>query len=370
MSSGELRIPFGLKDGAFYRAHEVENGRACGCNCPACKHPLIAANNGTKVIPHFRHATDSDCMEGFFKSVLLAAKDTVLQAGHLTLPGFEETVKDYAFSKIYQKQVSIPYYEVQAEKVDTDISEHHLHADVALWVKGHRLLVIFEISGRATSSKTRELRQAKQPSIAIDLSDLDIKVINDSQQFLFEVLSSPANRRWIYSPRGEHAVKQARLELETEEQQDRAASVATENERMRLLAEARQHAAEAKPVETIGPTSRLVMGQGPLLNPKVIIDNPARRTLVAERALAISASYKLVFNGPGGKGQECGRCYMASPSDAEQCLYCGSADQLSPLLITADLAKTIIHRLRSSTRPDKSVDAVPRLIAVSDGIDG
>lgn len=50
MSDG-ARIPFGEREGALYRAHEVDNGLACSCRCPACRHPLIAANRGTKVTP-------------------------------------------------------------------------------------------------------------------------------------------------------------------------------------------------------------------------------------------------------------------------------------------------------------------------------
>ena len=105
----------------LYRAHEVDNGLACSCRCPACRHPLIAANRGTKVIPYFRHAADSDCVEGFLKGVLLKAREIVQEAQRLLVPAFEETVRDYAYSKVYTRQVKLLAVEAARMEVESTI---------------------------------------------------------------------------------------------------------------------------------------------------------------------------------------------------------------------------------------------------------
>lgn len=52
--SGNM-IPFGERDGLLYQADEVANGLGCQCVCPECQRALVAANEGTKVLPYFRH---------------------------------------------------------------------------------------------------------------------------------------------------------------------------------------------------------------------------------------------------------------------------------------------------------------------------
>ncbi|TBW33675.1 hypothetical protein E0E54_16225 [Azotobacter chroococcum] len=356
MSYG-ARIPFGDREGTLYRAHEVDNGLACRCLCPACRHPLIAANRGTKVIPYFRHAVDSDCVEGFLKGVLMKAEDVVMQAKRLILPEFDETVRDYAYSKVYAKQVKLPAAEVLAEEVKTPFDEGGMHADLALWVKGHRLLVVFEVAGRATSGKIRPLREARQASIVIDLSGLELKTIHDHEAFQYEVLGNPGNRRWLYSPRGERAVKKARQELKALlEEREAEAIRAKEKEHLPQLAKASRQS--GMPTSTSEPELTVM----PKL--QATMDHAELQARLRERILAISDSYRQVLVQAGGRAKECGRCLMASPVTEAHCPYCGETSQFSPLEINEYLASTILHRLRCTTRPDRSLERAPRLLTL------
>jgi len=88
----ETKIPFGERDGALFRAYEVENGLRCRCICPGCQQPLNAANNGEKVIPHFRHVKSNDCVDGFREGVRRAAVALIAQRKQLMLPARIETV--------------------------------------------------------------------------------------------------------------------------------------------------------------------------------------------------------------------------------------------------------------------------------------
>lgn len=360
MSYG-ARIPFGECEGTLYRAHEVDNGLACGCLCPACRHPLIAANRGTKVIPYFRHAADSDCVEGYLRGVLLKAREIVLEAQRLLLPAFEEVIKDYAYSKVYTRQVKLPAAEVVAERIEAPFDEDGLQADLALWVKGRRLLVIFGVAGRSISSKLKPLRDTRQASMVVDLCRLELKTIHDPEAFRFEVLGNLNNRRWVYSPRGEQAVRKAREALEAEEARDLEAIQAKEQAWQRQLQEARREPAAVLPgvaePQPVAPPIPLVS------SPALPQDRTAMQARLSERAQAIADSYRQVLTQAGGLARECAGCLMASPPSEGPCPHCGGADQFSPLEVTEYLASTILHRLRCTTRPDRSLERVPQLLS-------
>lgn len=360
MSYG-ARIPFGEREGALHRADEVDNGLACGCRCPACRHPLIAANRGTKVIPYFRHAADSDCVEGFLKGVLLKAREIVRDAQRLLVPAFDETVRDYAYSKVYTRQVKLPATEVSAERIEAPFEEAGLQADLALWVKGRRLLVVFGVAGRSISGKLKPLRETRQASMVVDLCGLELKTIHDPEAFRFEVLGNPDNRRWVYSPRGEQAVRKAREALEAEEARDLEVIRAKEQAWQRQLQEASREPAAVLPGAA---EPRPMASPMPLVtSPALPQDRTAMQAQLNQRALAIADSYRQVLTQAGGLARECARCLMASPPSEEPCPHCGEADLFAPLVVTEYLASTILHRLRCSPRPDLSLERVPRLLS-------
>ncbi|MGK8478688.1 hypothetical protein [Stutzerimonas stutzeri] len=87
----ETKIPFGERDGILFRAYEVDNGLRCRCICPGCKQPLNAANNGEKVVPHFRHAKSNDCFDGFREGARRAAVALIAQRKQLMLPALIES---------------------------------------------------------------------------------------------------------------------------------------------------------------------------------------------------------------------------------------------------------------------------------------
>lgn len=87
----ENKIPFGERDGTLFRSHEVDNGLRCGCICPGCRQLLNAANNGEKVVPHFRHAQSNDCTDGVREGVRRAAVALIVQHKGISLEGTFKT---------------------------------------------------------------------------------------------------------------------------------------------------------------------------------------------------------------------------------------------------------------------------------------
>ena len=60
-------------------------------------------------------------MEGFLKGVLLKAREIVQEAQRLLVPAFEETVRDYAYSKVYTRQVKLLAVEAARMEVESTI---------------------------------------------------------------------------------------------------------------------------------------------------------------------------------------------------------------------------------------------------------
>ena len=86
-------IPWGERDGRMYLAHEVENGKRCGCLCPACRYPLVAANKGRKQAPHFRHAAAQSCEHGRSEGIRRAAVQLIAERNALLLPSYQKELR-------------------------------------------------------------------------------------------------------------------------------------------------------------------------------------------------------------------------------------------------------------------------------------
>lgn len=88
--SGNM-IPFGERDGQLLHADEVANGLGCGCICPECHRALVAANQGSKVLPYFRHQ-QSACEGGQAAGVRRRAIELIVAELQLQLPPFSQTI--------------------------------------------------------------------------------------------------------------------------------------------------------------------------------------------------------------------------------------------------------------------------------------
>lgn len=65
---------------------DVLNGKACNCYCFECKQDMIAINNGTKIIAHFRHDNNSNCSLSYESYIHWLAKKIFKEMDELRLP--------------------------------------------------------------------------------------------------------------------------------------------------------------------------------------------------------------------------------------------------------------------------------------------
>lgn len=205
-----IKLPFGLNaNNVLVHISDVERGKACGCICPSCQSPLIAAK-GNKRQHHFKHDADCDCESGLESAIHLAAKQIIMERKQITLSEYTPIVlehdsrqKEYILEDkaVVQNNTVIVFDAVQEE---ADI--HGFKADL-LATKGHKQLVI-EIFYRhkVEDEKLDKIAKANISAIEIDLSDLTPEDVKDWETFwLF--ISDPERVQWLYNAKG-HSIEQ------------------------------------------------------------------------------------------------------------------------------------------------------------------
>lgn len=240
------KIPFGERDDVLLRAFEVANGLACNCICPGCRKPLVAANGGLKVIPHFRHAQAEDCSRGYKEGVRRAAVALIATQQRLTLPAYYHQINATTHSgSTLRSDVTFPSEVILADNVVRFVDLGTVRAHAVVTKAERQLLVWIKVSSRTQHERHQRLASIGTSAIEIDLSRLTLELINDPATFEYAVLSNSDNRSWIRSLRGERLGERAAEKM--------AAEVATDNVRWeqerarhRALEEARRAEHEVK----------------------------------------------------------------------------------------------------------------------------
>lgn len=361
----ETKIPFGERDGTLFRAHEVENGLRCGCICPGCQQPLNAANNGEKVVPHFRHAKSNDCFDGFREGVRRAAVALIAKHKQLTLPALIETVRVATQDgRLLEEKVELQPVLITADNVERFVDLGSLRGHAVLHQSTRQLIVRIKLSTRMEHERYRQLETLEHSSMEIDLHYLTLEQINDPARFEHAVLHDSANRRWIRSIRGEKLAANAlrklqsqAAEINTQWQLDQAEREAAEQSRQIELANEKaelQRALEAHRAKQLQMAAK---------QSTTTLDNT-----VQGRAELIARTMLKALQAWGGRAAECTACYLLSPPDSSFCLYCdATTSKVTLVQLAPDIAWTLKQRMHCSAKPSMSAKAVPQLIVNPDG---
>lgn len=356
----ENKIPFGERDGALFRAYDVENGLRCGCICPGCRQPLNAANKGEKVTPHFRHAQSNDCTNGFREGVRRAAVALIVERMQLALPAFLDTAKvTTASSQLLVEQVELTPTLATPDTVERFVDLDGVRGHAVLHQSGRQLIVRIKVSARMEHERYRHLQTLEHSSMEIDLHRLTLEQINDTDSFAYAVLEEPSNRSWIRCLRGEKLLTRAEQRLQSrvseldvlwlQEQAEREAEelalqLALENE-------AAEHQQALK-------THRAMQNEMAANHPAMPQDCSANG-----RSELIAATMLKALRDWGGKAVECKACYLLSPPTSRFCHYCAiDGHGLIETTVSPDLPATIQKRMYCSAKPSMSVKAAPRLV--------
>lgn len=356
----EHKIPFGERDGILFRAHEVDNGLRCGCICPGCRQPLNAANNGEKVVPHFRHAQSNDCTDGFREGVRRAAVALIAQHKQLMLPAFlGKTSVFTASGRLLEQEVELKPAIVTADSVERFVDLDGLRGHTVLHQSGRQLIVRIKLSPRMEHERYRQLKALEHSSMEIDLHLLKLEQINDPDRFAYAVLQDPATRSWIRSIRGERLLAGIEQQLQSQVAelnarwiQEQAKREAAEKARQVALAE--EEAERALALQAHRAMQIDIAAQS---SPRGQDATPQNR------ADLIAATMLKAWREWDGKAVECTACHLLSPPDSRFCLYCtAEGSEVLPVNVPVDITSTIDKRMRCSAKPSMSVKAAPQLI--------
>ncbi|MCF5222772.1 hypothetical protein [Pseudomonas syringae] len=360
----ENKIPFGERDGTLFRAFEVENGLRCNCICPGCRQPLNAANNGEKVVPHFRHAQSNDCTTGFREGVRRSAVALIVQHKQLMLPAFLDVVRiTTASGRMLDETVELPPVMVTADSVERFVELDELRGHAVLHLSGRQLIVRIKMSSRMEHERYRQLQALEHSSMEIDLHRLTLEQINDADSFKHAVLQDPSNRSWIRCFRGESLKTLKEQQLQSRASELNAAWLKEQaereaEERARQLAIANETAEHDLALKTHRATQAEMATHHPT--------QPQDAT-VNGRSELIAATMLKALHDWNGKAAECKACHLLSAPGSRFCPYCAVDGRgLIETTVSPDLPATIHKRMYCSAKPSMSVKAAPLLVVRPD----
>lgn len=190
MTSQHMGTPLGLRGGALVHVDDVERGKACKCQCPACGADLIA-KKGSKNAHHFAHVS-ADCGAGAQTALHMFAKDVIASAGELLLPAV--VFKKRSTSRAW------PVHEMQrirADEVRLEARVGRMVPDVLLTVKGQQLLVEVCVTHAVDDIKLAKIRDHKVSALEITLGHLPREL--PLEQLRNAILYDETNREWLHN---------------------------------------------------------------------------------------------------------------------------------------------------------------------------
>jgi hypothetical protein len=204
--SSTLRVPFGLKDGTLYEPHQVPNGKACGCVCPACARPLWA-KQGAKTA-HFAHAQGADCARGLESAVHLAVKQIISTRMQLRLPALfwrNPYTPQHSAALVLEQALC------SAQEVRMELPVADFKPDLLVTVDGTVYLVEVAVTHFVDALKLGKIERAQLPTFEIDVAQLKGHFTMERlEQVLFTDPHYPA--QWKYHPQWEPLHAKARQE--------------------------------------------------------------------------------------------------------------------------------------------------------------
>ncbi|MDR8017799.1 hypothetical protein [Ectopseudomonas guguanensis] len=365
-------IPFGERDGLLFQADEVANGLKCQCVCPECHRALVAANEGTKVLPYFRHQQQA-CEGGHAAGVRRKAIELIVAELQLQLPPFSQTISAKTMSGfVIRKTVSFESSLLQTERADAGVKLSGVTADVVLTAGEHQLLVYVRAAKRQDRQKESALLALGVSVLELDLSHLGLETILDKDAFRQVVLFDLRVRRWLHTVRGTMIVERAWQAIQAEidqrndlEKQQKLKELEQRRlEREQMDAELDMARARNEALRVASQAARVAAFEAQQKSPEALAERARRESLKQEssrRAEAIVATIRRAIESWGGAGAECQRCYLISEADTEACRYCASTGPFKAVSFTQEYLGSAQARMRSSHKPDTSVAQVPSL---------
>jgi hypothetical protein len=202
MNAVNIKLPFGLdENNNFVHISNAERGKKCGCVCPSCKSPLIAAKG--RIQHHFRHANDNESESCSESAIHLAAKDIILKKKQITLPNCVSIISEYDSKGKEHKEEEIVVQTGTVIYFDSVVAEKELYgmeADILAAKEGKELVIEIFYRHKVDEHKKEKIINANISAIEIDLSKLMYEDIKTPESF-WAYISNPEHIQWLYNAR-------------------------------------------------------------------------------------------------------------------------------------------------------------------------
>lgn len=213
MKSEQKLLTYGLFEENLIHISQVQNGLACNCYCPHCKHALVAKNNPTNIKQsHFAHSTGKECSGAYETALHLLAKEILKRTKTIYAPNYHYDYdphnQDSIFVTSQPIRNSIYFEEVILEQRITLDSEIVIPDAIGI-VKGKEIFIEFANSHFVDHDKKAKLRNSNKACIEIDLTNQ----LLDEESLISLFNESSADKYWICNPRMDVAYKEYRSHL-------------------------------------------------------------------------------------------------------------------------------------------------------------
>lgn len=200
MSTKDIKQPFGLdQNGRLVHIKESVNGKGCNLICPGCGDQLIAANNGAKLQPHFRHDRGAECVTGFESAIHRAAKQLIEKHKEITVPG--QVVKlvktdSRGLGHIRERVIVSHGAILKFDLVQQEKAVGQVIADVLATKDNEQLIIEIFRTHKVDEDKIQKIKDAGLSAIEIDLSALTQDDVLDWDA-LWAYMNNPENTKWL-----------------------------------------------------------------------------------------------------------------------------------------------------------------------------
>ena len=185
---------YGLKGGHLFHISEVENGKKCGCKCPACGECLIARNKGTKTrkngelrLKSFAHFDPKKiCAYSTETALHFLAKQILLKQIRIKLPAVYSFIhhgiklqdgKFIACGEFIEVKKA-DYYNYQSVELEKYL--HNIKPDVILSFENQKLYIEIKVTHGIDAIKFEKIKQLNISIIQIDLKEFDFTIIDET----------------------------------------------------------------------------------------------------------------------------------------------------------------------------------------------
>ena len=202
-SQSGLRVPFGrsTENGRMYAPREVPLGKACECECPACKRPLYAKHClNSSVTPHFQHAPGDACQKGLETALHLAAKQLIEAEKRLFLPRLYATLTERdALGHDHErfKEFDVAGLKVLQTARLEEAKDGFRPDVVATLENGQDICVEIAVTHFVDAEKLERVRKANLPLVEFDLSGVTSFTWDSLRAAMFE---GKAPSVWQFHP--------------------------------------------------------------------------------------------------------------------------------------------------------------------------